>query len=257
MKQNTVKNNLPILTIPVFNKDMAGAISILSRWITNKEGRYVCAADVHSIMRAQSDTAHLDALQNADMVTPDGRPLVWIGKLRGEKKMGRVCGPDLLPELCRVSVEKGWKHYFYGGAEGVAETLAGTLSQKYPGIQIAGWECPPFKTLSQKERDDALDKIRGSGAAIVWVGLGCPKQEIWMRNNVEKLDGQLLIGIGAAFDFHTGKIKRAPVWMQNYGLEWFHRLSSEPARLWKRYILLAPQFVAKSLIEALKVKLKF
>ncbi len=235
---------------------MGEAVSTLSKWIENKEGRYVCAADVHSIMKAQEDTAHLDALQHADMVTPDGRPLVWVGKMRGEKVMDRVCGPDLLPRLCEESVAQGWKHYFYGGAEGIAENLAHSLEEKYPGIQIAGWECPPFRTLSYLETKDALDKIRDSSADIVWIGLGCPKQEIWMRQHIEQLDHQLLIGIGAAFDFHTGRIKRAPVWMQKSGLEWLHRLGSEPRRLWKRYLLLAPSFIFKVIAESLSRKSK-
>ncbi len=251
-----MKNNISILNIPVLNKNMVDAVSILSRWIKDKEGRYVCAADVHSIMRAQNDTAHLDALQQADMVTPDGRPLVWVGKLRGEKEMGRVCGPDLLPELCKKSVKQGWKHYFYGGADGVAESLGHKLQETYPDIEIVGWDCPPFRELTKVEQQDALKKIRNSRADIVWVGLGCPKQEIWMHDNIKQLDNQLLIGIGAAFDFHTGRIKRAPKWMQNYGLEWAHRLGSEPKRLWKRYMILAPQFIYKSLWETIFIRRK-
>ncbi len=251
-----MKNKVSILNIPILNKNMGDAISILSTWIKNKEARYVCAADVHSIMRAQHDPVHRDALQHADMVTPDGRPLVWVGKLRGEKAMDRVSGPDLLPELCKESVKQGWKHYFYGGAEGIAEKLASELQEKFPDIQIVGWDCPPFRKLSQSEQYEALEKIRQSGAQIVWVGLGCPKQEIWMRNNIQKLDHQLLIGIGAAFDFHTGRIKRAPLWMQHYGLEWAHRLASEPKRLWKRYFIMAPKFVYQSLRETIVLKTK-
>lgn len=242
-------NAIAILGVPVSAISMAGAIATIKRWIGAGRPRYVCVCDVHSIMRAQGDQAHMAAMVNADMVTPDGQPLVWTGRLRGESGMERVCGPDLLPKICEHSVREGWRHYFYGGAEGVAEKLARELKEKFPGLRIAGTECPPFRPQTAREKRGAIARINAAEADIVWVGLGCPKQEIWMHENCQELRAGVMIGVGAAFDFHTGRVKRAPVWMRARGLEWLHRLVSEPRRLWRRYLWLAPRFAIRSLFE--------
>ncbi len=202
-------------------------------------------------MRAQDDAKHMSALKGADMVTADGTPLVWVARLRGEKRLSRVPGPDLLSAVCERSEREGWSHYFYGGAEGVAGRLAERLQRDYPDINIAGTHCPPFRALSAEEKKTDIARINASGADIVWVGLGCPKQEIWMLENQAGLKGQVVIGVGAAFDFHTGRIERAPRWMRENGLEWLHRLASEPRRLWRRYLVLAPRFVVLSLAETI------
>lgn len=243
-----------ILGVPVSIVDASSAVATIGNWIKSRqqqptEPRYVCAADVHSVMRAQDDQRHMRALKQADMIVPDGTPLVWVSRLRGENRIQRVPGPDLLASICERSVTEGWTHYFYGGAEGVAGKLAERLSENYPGLNVAGTECPPFRALTPDESEEGIARINASGADIVWIGLGCPKQEIWMLENHARLEGRILIGVGAAFDFHTGRIERAPMWMRNNGLEWLHRLASEPGRLWRRYLLLAPKFVAMSLAE--------
>lgn len=243
-----------ILGVPVGILDMQRAVDRIGSWIAGrdaKRGRYVCVVDVSNVMLARENPRHMDALRGADMVTPDGMPLVWVSWLRGVKETRRVCGPDLLPEICARSEQTGWRHYFYGGADGVADLLSGKLKTKYPALKVVGTECPPFRSLSDGEKEATIVRIKQSGADIVWVGLGCPKQEAWMYEHARRLEGVVLIGVGAAFDFHSGRVARAPVWMQNAGLEWLHRLYSEPRRLWRRYLIRAPLFVALSLAETL------
>ena len=241
-----------ILGVPISALDMSLAIQTISGWVARREARYVCICDVYSATLAQDNPAHLAALSGADMVTPDGKPLSIIGRLRGNKNIRQVSGPDLMPALCAYSAPLGWKHYFYGGAEGVAEALAANLKQRNSTLQIAGTECPPFRELSDQEKADTITRIRQSGANIVWVGLGCPKQERWIAEHVKKIPNAVLIGVGAAFDFQTGRVKRAPVWMRKAGLEWLHRLISEPRRLWRRYMIYAPRFVFLNVIETIR-----
>lgn len=248
-------SRIKILGVPVSVVDGAGAIEVIGRWVRERrgkrvQGRYVCACDVHSVMRAREDAQHMRALHQADMIVADGTPLVWVSRLRGEKHIQRVPGPDLLAEICERSITEGWSHYFYGGAAGVAGTLAQKLAERYPGLNVAGTECPPFRPLTEAEKERDIRRINASGADIIWVGLGCPKQEIWMLDNHDRLEGRVVIGVGAAFDFHTGRIERAPLWMRERGLEWLHRLMSEPKRLWRRYLVMAPRFVVLSLAEA-------
>lgn len=245
-----------ILGVPVSKVDRRSAVAKIAGWVSERRSaqrpgvaHYVCACDVHSVMRAQSDGAHMRALRTADMIVPDGAPLAWVSWLRGEREVGRVPGPDLLTAVCERSLAEGWTHYFYGGAPGVAGKLAKDLADRYDGLNVAGSECPPFRAMSADEVAGDIERINASGADIVWIGLGCPKQEIWMLENHARLQGRVVIGVGAAFDFHTGRIERAPAWMRERGLEWLHRLASEPRRLWRRYLVLAPKFVAMSLAE--------
>jgi len=255
-----VKSTLPdassierinILGVPVSALNMTLAIRTIEGWVKRREARYVCVCDVYSASLASGRTDHLAALQGADMVAPDGKPLSVVGRLRGNKTIQRVSGPDLMPALCAYSASRGWKHYFYGGAEGVAEELAANLKAANPELEIAGTECPPFREQTRDEKQATVDRITASGAHIVWVGLGCPKQERWIAENVGKIPNAVLIGVGAAFDFQTGRVRRAPMWMRNAGLEWLHRLISEPRRLWRRYLVYAPRFVFLNLIEAI------
>jgi N-acetylglucosaminyldiphosphoundecaprenol N-acetyl-beta-D-mannosaminyltransferase len=223
---------------------MKAAIEIIEKWIDEKHAHYICALDVHSLMRAQDDAAHNQALCHADMVLPDGMPLVWLSKLRGQKDIERVCGPDLMLCIFEHSTQKAWRHYFFGGSQGVAEALASRARNLYPNLIVAGTDCPPFRAVSARELEDAIARINAASPDIVWIGLGCPRQEIWMSENAAKLKQSIAIGVGAAFDFHTGRIKRAPPWMRSAGLEWLYRLLSEPRRLWYRYLYLAPRFIA-------------
>jgi N-acetylglucosaminyldiphosphoundecaprenol N-acetyl-beta-D-mannosaminyltransferase len=197
----------------------------------------------------------MNALRNADMILPDGAPVAWIMRLRGAEISQRVCGPDIMLALCERSVSEGWRHYFYGGTEGTAEALGRAMQKKYPGLKIAGFDCPPFRSLTSIEIEASIDRINAAKPDLVWIGLGCPKQELWMAEHRSRINGAVLLGVGAAFDFHSGRVQRAPVWMRTYGLEWLHRLISEPTRLWRRYLIAAPRFCVASLTEAVRLKL--
>jgi N-acetylglucosaminyldiphosphoundecaprenol N-acetyl-beta-D-mannosaminyltransferase len=248
--------SVQILGVPVSRITMQAALATIDAWLTRRESHYICACDVHSLMRAHADPEHLTALKSASMITPDGQPVVWTARSRGIVDIERVCGPDLLPALCAESVTKGWSHYFYGGAEGVASDLERHLTREFPGLRIAGVDSPPFRPLTPAEQDETLARIRAAMPNILWVGLGCPKQEKWMLAQQSKLPGIVMIGIGAAFDFHTKRIERAPIWMRKNGLEWLHRLWSEPRRLWRRYLVLAPQFVVASVAETVRLRMR-
>ncbi len=232
-----------VLGVPVSTVNMSQAIDTILSWIACGKAHYICVRDVHGVMRAQEDDALLDIHNHAGLVTPDGMPLVWLAKWRGYRHVGRVCGSDLVAELCAASVARGIGHYFYGGKPGVAERMAEALMTRFPGLKVAGTSTPPFGEMSAEEDAAATQAIVESGAGVVWVGLSTPKQEYWMRDHVDRIRGATLIGVGAAFDFYSGDVKRAPVWMHRSGLEWLHRLASEPRRLWRRYLVMAPKFV--------------
>lgn len=240
MKEKPVQS-FDVLGVPISVTTPVDAAETIERWADDSQGRFVCIRDVASLMAINDDPAICDLHHEAAMITPDGAPIAKIGKMRG-LPVERTCGPDLIDLVCRRSVETGLSHYFYGGREGVAETLAERFRAKYPGIRIAGYESPPFRQTGEPEDEAVLDRLAKSGADVIWVGLSSPKQDVWMRNNYRRLP-QTLIGVGAAFDFHTGEVKRAPSWMREHGLEWAYRLISEPRRLWRRYLVLAPRFV--------------
>ena len=243
-----------ILGVPISVVDMQSAVKTISKWIESGESRYICATDMHSVMQAQTNPLHRAALSKADMVIPDGMPIVWVSRSRGAMEIQRVSGPDLMLPLCDVAATKGWSHYFYGGADGVAEAVGNNLARRFPGMVIAGTHCPPFRELSSSETDAAISKINAARPHVVWVGLGCPKQEIWMLRNVSRLNGAVVIGVGAAFDFYAERIGRAPAWMRSSGLEWLHRLAREPSRLWRRYLLLGPKFIFQTAMETWRLR---
>lgn len=230
-----------VLGLPVSVTTIDHARDRISHWAGDQVGRFICVREVASLMASVDDPSLLALHEAAAMVVPDGMPLVWIGKRRG-LPVERTCGPDLFDEVCKVSAERGLKHYFYGGKEGVADILAEKCRSRYPGIEIVGTECPPFRPVTEAEDAATVERILASGADIVWIGISSPKQDVWMHGHYQRLP-QTLIGIGAAFDFHSGAVKRAPRWMQRTGLEFLHRLCSEPRRLWRRYLVLAPRFL--------------
>jgi N-acetylglucosaminyldiphosphoundecaprenol N-acetyl-beta-D-mannosaminyltransferase len=216
-------------------------------WAGDGLGRMVFIRDVHGVVQAQDTPALLDLHKLADMVTPDGMPLVVLARLRG-LPVSRTSGPDLMPYVLEKSIASGLRHFFYGGKPGVAEKLKMAFEEKFPGVKIVGTSTPPFTEMTDAELADDAAAISQSGADVVWIGISTPKQEFLM-NRLRPLTHATLIGVGAAFDFHSGAIKRAPVWMQKAGLEWFHRLCSEPRRLWRRYLVMAPRFVLMVLAE--------
>lgn len=219
------------------------AIQTIERWITDRAMNYVCITGAHGVIESQSDQM-LRAIHNrAGMVTPDGMPVVWMCRALGFKRTKRVYGPDLMRFLTAVSAEKGYRQFYYGGNEGVANRLARTLQAKHPGLQVAGTHTPPFRALTHEEDEAIIKKINAACPDIVWVGLSTPKQEYWMANHVGRLDAPVIIGVGAAFDFLADVKQQAPVWMQRSGLEWFYRLITEPRRLWRRYLTIVPKFL--------------
>jgi N-acetylglucosaminyldiphosphoundecaprenol N-acetyl-beta-D-mannosaminyltransferase len=205
---------------------------------------------MHGVMEAQHDEKFNEVLGAAALVVPDGFPLVLLGRRAGFSRLRRrVYGPELMECFCAESARKGHRHFFYGGAPGVAEALAQRFIERFPGLKVAGTYCPPFRPLTAEEDRDAVAAIENARADVVWVGLSTPKQERWMFEHRERLSVPVLIGVGAAFDFHTGRLARAPEWMRENGLEWLFRLASEPQRLWRRYILYGGEFAALVLLE--------
>jgi len=204
-----------------------------------REGRkgYVCVTSVHGVMEAQRDPEFRKILNRALLVAPDGMPTVWVGRLQGKSAMKRVFGPDLMMEVCRRSRYTGMRHFLYGGNPGIADELAATLRRKIPGIRIVGTFTPPFRSLHASEQLWLEKQVEAARPDILWVGLSTPKQEKFMAANFQRLPVKIMIGVGAAFDIHTGHVKDAPRWMKNAGLQWVHRLCQEPGRLWKRYLI--------------------
>ncbi len=215
---------------------------------------YIAVTGVHGVMEAQADRAFKKILNAAFLCTPDGMPMVWAGKLAGHREMGRVYGPDLMLAVCAWSEASGCRHFFYGGAEGVADLLAEKLRTRFPRLQVAGTFTPPFRKLNAAEEQQLQARIHATRPDILWVGLSTPKQEKFMAEYLPKLEVTLMVGVGAAFDFHSGRVKQAPYWMQRSGLEWVYRLGSEPRRLAGRYLRNNPLFLLKFLSQLTGLK---
>lgn len=238
-----VTSRVDVFGVGVSAIDMTMALDVIGQWIANGEHHYVCVTGVHGIMESQRDPYLREVHNRSGLTTPDGMPLVWAGRAAGAHHMDRVCGPDLMLALCEMASVRGFSSYFYGGRPGVADRLAGRLQSLYPGLRVAGTYAPPFRELSAAEDDHIVNLINRAKPHVVWVGLGAPKQELWMGVHAPRLDANILIGVGAAFDIHAGLSPQAPHWMQRSGLEWTFRLGHEPRRLWRRYLYNNPRFV--------------
>jgi N-acetylglucosaminyldiphosphoundecaprenol N-acetyl-beta-D-mannosaminyltransferase len=224
-----------VLGVEVSAISMSDALAAIGRWIATGAREYVCVVPAHTVMDCQDDPRLLEIVNGSGLVTPDGMSLVWLIRLRGHRHVERVYGPDLLLAACRLSVDGGWRHYFIGGGSGVAAELAVRLQRRFPGLLVSGTEAPPFGETSPEADEAIVRRINDAHPDIVWVGLGSPKQERWMASHRERLRAAVLIGVGAAFDFLTGRRRQAPRWVQRAGLEWLFRLLCEPRRLWRRY----------------------
>ncbi len=243
-----------ILGVGISPITMAAALEHISGWIDSRARQYVSVCTVHTVMECRRRDRLRRVVNGAGLATPDGMPLVWLSKWWGQEPVGRVYGPDLMLALCRLSVERGYSHYFYGGAAGVPEQLSRELQRRFPGLKVAGSYSPPFRPLSGAEEEQIMARINRANPDIVWVGLGTPKQDFWMAAHRARLAAPVLIGVGAAFDFHTGRVAQAPPWMQRAGLEWLFRLGQEPGRLWYRYLVYNPWFVLLVLAQAARLK---
>jgi N-acetylglucosaminyldiphosphoundecaprenol N-acetyl-beta-D-mannosaminyltransferase len=236
-----------VLGVGLSALNLRTALAAIADAVRTRHQGYICVTGVHGVMEAQDDANFKKILNDAFLCTPDGMPMVWAGRLNGHRDMRRVYGPDLMLEVCAWSETSGAKHFFYGGADGVAEQLAQKLQVKFPKLSVTGTFTPPFRALDAAEVQKLQAQISAVQPDILWVGLSTPKQERFMAEFLPKLDVTLMIGVGAAFDFHSGRVKQAPRWMQRSGLEWFYRLCSEPRRLAKRYGRNNPRFLWKFL----------
>lgn len=225
--------------------DARQALDEIAGWIDRDDLQYVCVTGVHGVMECQNDPELSRIHNDSGLTVPDGMPMVWLGRWAGATGMERVCGPDLMLELCELAAQRGWSNFFYGGAPGTPERLSWHLVEMYPGLRIAGTYSPPFRALESSEKEDLVALINDAAPDLIWVGLSTPKQERWMAEFRSRLSAPVLLGVGAAFDLHAGLTTRAPVWMQRTGLEWFYRLIQEPRRLWRRYLTNNPRFVMK------------
>ncbi|WIV49741.1 WecB/TagA/CpsF family glycosyltransferase [Marivivens sp. LCG002] len=230
-----------VLGVPITAVNLQTAADQIFSWAVDKKARYVGCRDVASLMSMAEDPALLKIANLASMNTPDGMPIALLGRMHGHD-VERTCGPDLMEKLLTDQSYQELRHFFYGGKEGIAAQLAQRFRDE--GANVVGIYCPPFRRLTEKEDRDVTQCVLESKADIVWVGISSPKQDIWIAEHLEKLP-LTMIGVGAAFDFHSGAVKRAPLWMQKSGLEWLHRFSREPGRLWRRYLILAPKFLTK------------
>lgn len=251
---SSLSSRVNILGVGVTPLDLAQAVATLDGW--REEGRrdYVCCVSVHGLVTAQRDQDIRSALNRAGLTTEDGMPLVWWCRRAGFAQAGRVCGSDLLDAMCALAVRHGHRHYFYGGSPDVVERLVSRLTERHPGLIIAGYRSPPFRPLTATEDAAVVAAINETRPDYVWVGLGMPKQEKWMTAHVGTIAATALIGVGAAFDFHARTKPRAPRWMQRSGLEWLFRLGSEPRRLAGRYLIDNTIFVLQTALQLTGLK---
>jgi len=245
-----------ILTVPLSAQRYERAIGRLLEATGSEVPVRAHFCTVHSVVEAESDGALRSIFESADMLAMDGVPLVWVARLRGAREAERVCGPDVMLSLCDRGRAIGLAHYFLGGKPGVPEELAQQLTKRFPGLDVVGVESPPFRDLSRAEDDAMVARINNARPHVLWVGLGAPKQEHWAADHQARLRVPLILPVGAAFDFHSGRVRRAPHWMQRAGLEWLFRIVAEPRRLLGRYVVTNSRFMWLVLLDAARRRLR-
>ena len=232
-----------ILGVGVSAIDMEAALQSIDGWVKARDRQYVCVCPVHSIMECRRSAEVRQIFNSAGLVTPDGMPVVWVARWSGHRNVRRVYGPDLLLAELERSLRVEHRHFFYGGGPGVAQRLADAMTKRFPGLGVAGVYEPPFAPLDDLCTPAQAELINAARADVVWVGMSSPKQDRWMARMRPMLDAPVLIGVGAAFDFLSGSVRQAPLWMQRSGLEWAYRLGTDPVRLWRRYLIDNPWFL--------------
>lgn len=240
-----------ILGVNINITNMNETVSYIYNNLDTLKGNYICVSNVHTTVMAYEDEAYMKIQNSGAMALPDGGPLSLVSRKRGHKEAERVTGPDLMGEIFKISEERGYKHYFYGSTQETLDELKVKLNEKYPKLNIVGVYSPPFRKLTEEEDIQIIDKINRRKADFIWVGLGAPKQEVWMYEHKNKVNG-VMIGVGAGFDYHANKLKRAPSWMQRSNLEWCYRLMQEPKRLLKRYLITNTKFICGLLKNKIK-----
>lgn len=248
MKRMIDKTKIPtcnIMGVNIAAINMEWLKQYLKENLQDLKGDYICVSNVHTTVTSYEDENYRNIQNNALMAIPDGGPLSSIGRKRGFSSMDRTAGPSLMEEIFK---DKGYTHYFYGSTDETLVSLEKKLKEKYPNIKIVGMYSPPFRKLTKEEDEKVIEKINNCNPDFVWIGLGAPKQEIWMAEHQGKING-LMIGVGAGFDYFAGKIKRAPLWMQKLNLEWLYRLIQDPKRLFKRYFVTNTKFIWHAVIK--------
>lgn len=236
----------PVLNVNVAVTNMNKSISFLTDNLEDLRGEYICVSNSHTVVTAYEDADYLNVQNSSAMVLPDGKPLSVIQKKKGFKDAEKVSGPDIMALLMTEKYNQ-YRHFFYGSTDDTLKLLKENLTKKNPNIQIAGMYSPPFRPLSEEEDIEIIKMINDSNPDFIWVGLGAPKQEVYMYNHKGKING-IMLGVGAAFDFHAGTVKRAPLFMQKCGLEWLYRLTQDPKRLFKRYFVTNTKFIFYNLL---------
>ena len=254
MKRIDKIKKINVLGVGISAINLDQATDIIVDWTEHRQKQYVCVTPAHGIMECHRD-ANLQKIFNCSgLTTPDGMSVVWLLKILGYRNVSRVYGPDLMESICQyTSDNRRFRHFIYGGAEGVPELLSEMLRIDFPNLNVVGTCSPPFRPITAEEDDDIITQINATEPDIVWVGISTPKQERWMSDHIDSLNASVLIGVGAAFDFLSGTKKQAPKWIQRSGFEWLFRLFNEPQRLWRRYIEY-PYFLVLVLSQLLRLK---
>jgi N-acetylglucosaminyldiphosphoundecaprenol N-acetyl-beta-D-mannosaminyltransferase len=249
--------NIPrfeVLGVQLHAMNLSVATAAVLAALRERRKGYVCVTGVHGVSAAQDDPEFRRILNAAFLNTTDGMPLVWLGRRAIGPRVDRVYGPDLMLEIVRATEGTAFRHFLYGGAPGVAEELKARLEARFPGVKISGTYCPPFRALDPGEEKELAALVRAAQPDIIWVGLSTPKQERFMAEQLPKLETTVMFGVGAAFDFHAGRMPQAPRWMQRSGLEWLYRLGCEPRRLGRRYLTNNPLFLWRLLAQSLGLR---
>ena len=253
--ERTKRGSFHVLGVRVDALQISETIARMEEWIRERRhGHYIAVTGMHGITEAQHDANFKRILNSADLVVPDGMPLVWLGRLRGISMRRRVYGPELMMTFCQETASKGYRHFFFGGTPGLPAKLSESLRRRIPTLQVAGMCSPPFGQVTSEEDKATVAMINATNADVIWVGLSEIKQDAWMYEHRRRLNAPVLVGIGAAFDFLAGTKRQAPAWMRDNGLEWLFRLLQEPRRLWRRYLVYGTEFLILVLLEQLGVR---
>jgi N-acetylglucosaminyldiphosphoundecaprenol N-acetyl-beta-D-mannosaminyltransferase len=251
LRHTASPQRIDVLGVRAHALDIASAKSLFHTAIKRHHKGYVCFASVHGVMEAQSDPSLMKIYEDAMVVAPDGMPLVWVGRMQGHT-MERVAGPEMMLEIMGGDEFRGCTHFLCGGEPGMAEELRDKLVVRFPHLKICGVFTPPFRPMKFDEERVLIEAVHRAQPDIIWVGLGAPKQEHFMARYLPLLDTTLMMGVGAAFLLHTGRISDSPRWIKRAGLQWAHRLAQEPTRLWRRYLLRNPSFIVRVALQFLR-----